>query len=86
MNFTIDATRNQVTEMLRQRGIYPVFIDYDDIRCVTEICVVSRDVKTVLLDIARQGWRWWRGSPRMPHADPTYAQAAQRVMRRSAGR
>lgn len=86
MNLTIDAKRNQVETMLRERGVYPVFVDYDDIRCVTEICVVGRDVKSVIIDIARNGWRWWRGSPRMAHADPTYAQAAQRVMRRSAGR
>jgi hypothetical protein len=81
--FSVDARPGKVQEMLRERGIIPSYCEWDDQACITEVGIrTERDTKALVLDLARSGWRWWRGQPRAGHSDPTYAQAAQRILRR----
>lgn len=81
--FCVDARPGVVRQVLSERGIEPVVCEWDDVSCVTEVSVRGDNAtKTFVLDLGRAGLRWWRGRPRSGHSDPTFAQAAQRILRR----
>lgn len=86
MIVSVDARPGAVRAVLTERGIVPIECEWDDAACVTELQVPDGSGPVVLRDIVNAGMRWWRGRPRAEHRDPTYAQAAQRILRREAGR